>query len=53
MLRHNRLIVLPGLFFPSMGFFLDQGSLVVLWIGSRGSSTATSRSASSSPSTRI
>ena len=35
-LRRNRpLIVLQGLFFPSMGFFLGLGSLVVLWIGSR------------------
>ncbi len=35
-LRRNRLlIVLQGLFFPSMGFFLGLGSLVVLWLGSR------------------
>jgi len=35
-LRRNRpLIVLQGLFFPSMAFFLGLGSLVVLWLGSR------------------
>ena len=33
--RNRRLIVLQGLFFPSMGFFLGLGSLVVLWLGSR------------------
>jgi ATP-binding cassette subfamily B protein len=33
--RNRRLIVLQGFFFPSMGFFLGLGALVVLWIGSR------------------
>lgn len=35
-LRRNRgLIVLQGFFFPSMGFFLGLGALVVVWLGSR------------------
>ena len=33
--RNRRLIVLQGLFFPSMGFFLGLGALIVLWMGSR------------------
>jgi len=33
--RNRRLIVLQGFFFPSMGFFLGLGALVVVWIGSR------------------
>jgi ATP-binding cassette, subfamily B, multidrug efflux pump len=33
--RNRRLIVLQGFFFPSMGFFLGLGSLVIIWIGSR------------------
>jgi ATP-binding cassette, subfamily B, multidrug efflux pump len=34
--RRNRvLIVLQGLFYPSMTFFLGLGALVVLWLGSR------------------
>jgi ATP-binding cassette subfamily B multidrug efflux pump len=33
--RNRRLIVLQGFFFPSMGFFLGLGALVVLWLGSR------------------
>jgi ATP-binding cassette subfamily B protein len=33
--RNRRLIVLQGFFFPSMGFFLGLGALVVIWIGSR------------------
>ncbi len=33
--RNRRLIVLQGLFFPSMSFFLGLGALVVLWVGSR------------------
>ena len=33
--RNRRLIVLQGFFFPSMGFFLGLGALVVLWVGSR------------------
>ena len=35
-LRRNRsLIMLQGFFFPSMGFFLGFGALVVVWFGSR------------------
>ena len=33
--RNRRLIALQGFFFPSMGFFLGLGSLVIIWIGSR------------------
>jgi ATP-binding cassette subfamily B multidrug efflux pump len=33
--RNKRLIVLQGFFFPSMGFFLGLGALVVVWLGSR------------------
>src|SRR5437870_440301 len=33
--RNRRLIVLQGFFFPSMGFFLGLGALVVVWMGSR------------------
>src|SRR5262249_43518876 len=33
--RNRRLIVLQGLFFPSMAFFLGLGALVVVWLGSR------------------
>jgi ATP-binding cassette subfamily B protein len=33
--RNRRLITLQGFFFPSMGFFLGLGSLVIIWIGSR------------------
>jgi ATP-binding cassette subfamily B protein len=33
--RNRRLIVIQGLFFPSMSFFLGLGSMVVLWLGSR------------------
>src|SRR5207249_3207615 len=33
--RNRRLIVLQGLFFPSMSLFLGFGALVVLWVGSR------------------
>jgi ATP-binding cassette subfamily B protein len=33
--RNRRLVVLQGLFFPSMSFFLGLGALLVLWIGSR------------------
>jgi ATP-binding cassette subfamily B protein len=33
--RNRRLIVLQGFFFPSMGFFLGLGALVVVWIGTR------------------
>src|SRR5947208_1024079 len=32
--RTRRLIVLQGFFFPSMGFFLGLGALVVVWLGS-------------------
>jgi ATP-binding cassette subfamily B protein len=35
MRRSRRLIVLQGFFFPSMGFFLGLGALVVVWLGSR------------------
>ena len=35
-LRRNRsLIVLQGLFFPSMSFLLGLGAMLVLWLGSR------------------
>jgi ATP-binding cassette subfamily B multidrug efflux pump len=33
--RNRRLILLQGFFFPSMGFFLGLGALVVVWLGSR------------------
>src|SRR3954454_11164614 len=33
--RARRLIVVQGFFFPSMGFFLGLGALVVVWLGSR------------------
>ncbi len=33
--RNRRLILLQGFFFPSMGFFLGLGALVVVWFGSR------------------
>jgi ATP-binding cassette subfamily B protein len=33
--RNRRLIALQGFFFPSMGFFLGLGALVVVWLGSR------------------
>ena len=33
--RNRRLIVLQGMFFPSMSFFLGLGALLILWIGSR------------------
>ena len=33
--RARRLIVLQGFFFPSMGFFLGLGALIVIWLGSR------------------
>jgi len=33
--RNRRLIVLQGFFFPSMGFFLGLGALLVVWLGSR------------------
>jgi ATP-binding cassette, subfamily B, multidrug efflux pump len=33
--RNRELIVLQGLFYPSMTFFLGIGALVVLWLGSR------------------
>jgi ATP-binding cassette subfamily B protein len=33
--RTRRLIVVQGFFFPSMGFFLGLGALVVVWLGSR------------------
>jgi len=33
--RNRRLIVLQGLFFPSMSFFLGLGALLVIWLGSR------------------
>ena len=33
--RNRRLIVLQGLFFPSMSFFLGLGALLVLWLGGR------------------
>ena len=33
--RNRRLIVLQGVFFPSMAFFLGLGGLLVLWLGSR------------------
>jgi ATP-binding cassette subfamily B protein len=33
--RNRRLIAVQGFFFPSMGFFLGLGSMLVLWLGSR------------------
>jgi len=33
--RNRRLIALQGFFFPSMGFFLGLGAMLVLWLGSR------------------
>jgi ATP-binding cassette subfamily B protein len=33
--RNRRLIVLQGLFFPTMAFFLGLGAMLVLWLGSR------------------
>jgi ATP-binding cassette subfamily B protein len=33
--RTRGLIVIQGFFFPSMGFFLGLGALVVVWLGSR------------------
>ncbi len=33
--RTRRLIVLQGMFFPSMGLFLGLGAMVALWMGSR------------------
>src|SRR4051812_36605098 len=33
--RNRKLILLQGFFFPSMGFFLGLGALLVLWLGSR------------------
>lgn len=33
--RNRRLVRLQGMFYPSMGFFLGLGSLLVLWLGSR------------------
>ena len=33
--RSRRLIVVQGFFFPSMGFFLGLGALLVIWLGSR------------------
>jgi ATP-binding cassette subfamily B multidrug efflux pump len=33
--RSRRLIVIQGFFFPSMGFFLGLGALIVIWLGSR------------------
>jgi ATP-binding cassette, subfamily B, multidrug efflux pump len=33
--RNRRLIAVQGFFFPSMGFFLGLGALVVVWLGSR------------------
>ncbi len=35
LLRNRRLIVLQGMFFPSMSFFLGLGALISLWFGSR------------------
>ncbi len=35
--RNRGLIALQGLFFPSMGFLLGLGAMVVLWLGSRAS----------------
>ena len=32
--RNRRLVVLQGLFFPSMAFLLGLGALLVLWLGS-------------------
>ena len=36
LVRNRRLIVIQGLFFPSMSFLLGLGSMLVLWLGSRG-----------------
>jgi ATP-binding cassette subfamily B multidrug efflux pump len=33
--RNKRLILVQGFFFPSMGFFLGLGALIVVWLGSR------------------
>src|SRR5262249_33769934 len=33
--RNRRLIMLQGVFFSSMSFFLGLGALIVLWLGSR------------------
>jgi ATP-binding cassette subfamily B protein len=33
--RNRRLVAVQGFFFPSMGFFLGLGALVVVWYGSR------------------
>jgi ATP-binding cassette subfamily B multidrug efflux pump len=33
--RNRRLIIVQGLFFPSMSLFLGLGSMMVLWLGSR------------------
>ena len=33
--RNRRLIALQGVFFPSMGFLLGLGAMLVLWLGSR------------------
>ena len=33
--RNRKLIAIQGFFFPSMGFFLGLGSMLVLWLGSR------------------
>jgi ATP-binding cassette, subfamily B, multidrug efflux pump len=33
--KNRRLIAVQGFFFPSMGFFLGLGALVVVWYGSR------------------
>jgi ATP-binding cassette subfamily B protein len=33
--RNRALIVVQGVFFPSMSFFLGLGSMMVLWLGSR------------------
>jgi len=32
--RNRKLIAIQGFFFPSMGFFLGLGSMLVLWLGS-------------------
>ncbi len=33
--RNRRLVMIQGLFFPSMSFFLGLGALIALWFGSR------------------
>ncbi len=33
--RNRKLIVVQGFFFPSMGFLLGLGAMLVLWLGSR------------------